>query len=97
VRGTVSGGRAAQPLNNLEPAHRCHQPGEVHATTIDAPTRELTSTLTPTLTPTTLLVGLTEPHRDIHVVVRLSGGSVDSVFWYTKHLHYALVWILLWN
>jgi hypothetical protein len=22
---------------------------------------------------------------------------VDSVFWYTKHVHYTLVWICLWN
>jgi hypothetical protein len=21
------------------------------------------------------------------------GGDVDSVFWYTKHVHYTLVWI----
>jgi hypothetical protein len=27
------------------------------------------------------------------------GGSpaVDGVFWYTKHVHYTLVWICLWN
>jgi hypothetical protein len=23
--------------------------------------------------------------------------AVDGVFWYTKHVHYTLVWILLWN
>jgi hypothetical protein len=23
----------------------------------------------------------------------ISRGSVDSVFWYTKHVHYTLVWI----
>jgi hypothetical protein len=22
---------------------------------------------------------------------------VDGVFWYTKHVHYTLVWICLWN
>jgi hypothetical protein len=22
---------------------------------------------------------------------------VDSEFWYTKHVHYTLVWISLWN
>jgi hypothetical protein len=26
-----------------------------------------------------------------------SGGDVDGVFWYTKHVHYTLVWISLWN
>jgi hypothetical protein len=25
------------------------------------------------------------------------GGDVDCVFWYTKHVHYTLVWICLWN
>jgi hypothetical protein len=25
------------------------------------------------------------------------GGDVDGVFWYTKHVHYTLVWICLWN
>jgi hypothetical protein len=25
------------------------------------------------------------------------GGDVDGVFWYTKHVHYILVWISLWN
>jgi hypothetical protein len=25
------------------------------------------------------------------------GGDVDGVFWYTKHVHYTLVWIFLWN
>jgi hypothetical protein len=25
------------------------------------------------------------------------GGDVDGVFWYTKHVHYTLVWIWLWN
>jgi hypothetical protein len=24
-------------------------------------------------------------------------GGVDGVFWYTKHVHYTLVWIGLWN
>jgi hypothetical protein len=24
-------------------------------------------------------------------------GNVDGVFWYTKHVHYTLVWICLWN
>jgi hypothetical protein len=24
-------------------------------------------------------------------------GTVDGVFWYTKHVHYTLVWICLWN
>jgi hypothetical protein len=24
-------------------------------------------------------------------------ANVDGVFWYTKHVHYTLVWILLWN
>jgi hypothetical protein len=23
--------------------------------------------------------------------------AVDGVFWYTKHVHYTLVWICLWN
>jgi hypothetical protein len=23
--------------------------------------------------------------------------GVDGVFWYTKHVHYTLVWIYLWN
>jgi hypothetical protein len=23
--------------------------------------------------------------------------GVDSVFWYTKHFHYTMVWICLWN
>jgi hypothetical protein len=23
--------------------------------------------------------------------------TVDSVFWYIKHVHYTLVWICLWN
>jgi hypothetical protein len=25
------------------------------------------------------------------------GGDVDGVFGYTKHVHYTLVWICLWN
>jgi hypothetical protein len=25
------------------------------------------------------------------------GGAVDGVFWYTKYVHYTLVWICLWN
>jgi hypothetical protein len=25
------------------------------------------------------------------------GVDVDGVFWYTKHVHYTLVWIWLWN
>jgi hypothetical protein len=25
------------------------------------------------------------------------GPYVDGVFWYTKHVHYTLVWICLWN
>jgi hypothetical protein len=25
------------------------------------------------------------------------GSFVDGVFWYTKHIHYTLVWICLWN
>jgi hypothetical protein len=25
------------------------------------------------------------------------GGDVDGVFWYTNHVYYTLVWILLWN
>jgi hypothetical protein len=24
-------------------------------------------------------------------------SDIDGVFWYTKHLHYTLVWIWLWN
>jgi hypothetical protein len=24
-------------------------------------------------------------------------NSVDGVFWYTKHVHYTLVWICVWN
>jgi hypothetical protein len=27
----------------------------------------------------------------------LRGIFVDGVFWYTKHVHYTLVWICLWN
>jgi hypothetical protein len=27
----------------------------------------------------------------------MRGGDVDDVFWYTKHVHYTLVWICLWN
>jgi hypothetical protein len=49
--GTTSGGSAAQPLNNLEPAHRRRRPGDVHATTTNTPTRVLTSTPVPMLTP----------------------------------------------
>jgi hypothetical protein len=26
-----------------------------------------------------------------------SDAVVDGVFWYTKHVHYTLVWICLWN
>jgi hypothetical protein len=29
--------------------------------------------------------------------VTLLEEAVDGVFWYTKHVHYTLVWILLWN
>jgi hypothetical protein len=25
------------------------------------------------------------------------GGDVDGVFWFTKHVHYTLVCIYLWN
>jgi hypothetical protein len=25
------------------------------------------------------------------------GGDVDGVLWYTKYVHYTLVWICLWN
>jgi hypothetical protein len=27
----------------------------------------------------------------------LDWADVDGVFWYTKHVHYTLVWIWLWN
>jgi hypothetical protein len=30
-------------------------------------------------------------------VSKLASYSVDGVFWYTKHVHYTLVWIYLWN
>jgi hypothetical protein len=26
-----------------------------------------------------------------------SSMAVDGVFWYTKHVHYTLVWMCLWN
>jgi hypothetical protein len=29
--------------------------------------------------------------------VRGRFGGVNGVFWYTKHVHYTLVWICLWN
>jgi hypothetical protein len=50
VRGTASGGSAAQQPNNHGPAHRHRRPGGEHATATDAPMRALTSTLMSTLT-----------------------------------------------
>jgi hypothetical protein len=29
--------------------------------------------------------------------IRRAQQDVDGVFWYTKHVHYTLVWICLWN
>jgi hypothetical protein len=30
-------------------------------------------------------------------ITPLMERDVDGVFWYTKHVHYTLVWICLWN
>jgi hypothetical protein len=38
---------------------------------------------------------LLEEEQDLSVGEMLT--VVDGVFWYTKHVYYTLVWILLWN
>jgi hypothetical protein len=29
--------------------------------------------------------------------IMCDASDVDGAFWYTKHVHYTLVWISLWN
>jgi hypothetical protein len=37
-----------------------------------------------------------QPTQEL-MLQQMPQSIVDGVFWYTKHVHYTLVWIFLWN
>jgi hypothetical protein len=42
-----------------------------------------------------IFLKLTKDEKQLDKTWNLPGGTVDGVFWYTKHVHYTLVWIWL--